>query len=476
MIHCLKTNLHCHTDHLADPPGEWHPSAYPAAAVVDLFAANGFDALGITEHAPQTSGPALAAAARRVAERGLPLLLVPGREIEIANCHVLELADAPRPALRVLNHPVRTKGLAELAATIRSFRAEHGIAAVELDMMAADNPAVARAYEHATLPVICNSDFHSNLFDAANHFTVYLCRERSVAAILEALRKGDFVGFYPDKSTRRMRHWSGGSAMAEAWIRDDAAFAFHRAFEDFLYVAPPISFRDMGVRDIEAFHHTRGLLLTEGDLRLLLLPDRGARIAGLWTGGCQVVDPILNAALDVDSSAEVFEAGDAPYRLVESGPGRATFERTLSDRPDFAGVTYRKSYRLDSGSVVITSARRNASSREVRLYDNLRFRFLKEFGDAVSYDVRAPTASRLGMPVNYGGVCTESAAHCDLTLHGAGYALDLTARDARLERLCLWSRPTDGYALVILRYRPVLLPAGASVPEYAVRLTPRRTA
>lgn len=474
MIHCLKTNLHCHTDHMADPDATWHQSSYPARAVVDLFAAHGFDALGITEHDPQSSAPALAAAARRVAERGLSLMLIAGQEIEIAGCHVLELPDGPRPPLRVLNHPVRTKGLAELDSTMRAFVMDHGIDAVELDMIAADRPEVARAYESALLPVVSNSDFHCNLFDAANHFTVYLCAERSAAAILAAVRKGDFVGFYPDKASWRMRHRSGGSPLAEAWIRGDAVCSFNRAFGDFLQLTPPMRFGAMTVRDIGDFHHTRGLEIVRGDIRLLLLPDHGGRIAGLWVGGRQVADPILNAALDVDSSADVFEASDEPYDVVESADDRVTLERTLRVRTDFAGVVYRKTYRISDGSLLLTSSRRNTSGRQVRLYDNLRFRFLKEYGDAVSFAVRSPTTEQLGMPVNYGGACAEGNARCDVTLTGAGYALDLLAEDPQLEKLCLWSRPADGYALLILRYRPFTLAPGASAPEYHVRLSPRR--
>jgi len=477
LIHCLKTNLHCHTDHLSYPPGKWHASSYPARGVVDLFTRNGFDALGITEHVPQDSGPALAVAARHVQETGGSLLLIPGRELDIAGCHVLELLDENRAALRILNHPVRTRGLAELAATARRYAAEYGIEAVEFDMLAAEDPAIARAYDEIfpalPLPVVSNSDFHGMLFTAANHFTVYLCAERSVAAILRALRAGDFVAFYPDKASWRMCRRSGGSPLAEAWLRGAPDNVFSRAPDDFMRLTPPVRFPAVTPRDIEEFHHTRGLTLRHGEIVLHLLPERGARMAGLWLSGRQVVDPILNAAVDSEAVAEVFEAATEPFEVVEAGENHATFERLLRDRPDFAGVVYRKSIRIQDGSVLVSSERRNTSAREVLLNDALRFRFLKDYAAHVSCDLRAPACERLDAPINARLEFPAEPRRCDLTFHAPGYAVNLCCEDERLEALRLAARPADGFAQAVLTFKPQTLPPGGASPAYRVTLTPR---
>ena len=474
MIHCLKTNLHCHCDELANPQGKWHVTAYPVSEALALFARKGFRALGITEHLAAPSVCTNAEAARVIAANRLPLLQVRGHEAERGGQHILELFSGDRIALRVLNHPVRTSGAAQLVELASGLAAAGEIDAVELDMLVSDDPAIRSAYEEVRtrvgLPILVNSDFHMNLFDMANHFTVYLCEEVSPEAIFRAIRAGDYVGFYPDKQSWRMQTWCGGSPLAREWMRGLRPRRFSHRFRDFLRMDPPVRLPDMTAEDIEAFHQTRGVLLKDGGLRLLALPERGGRIAGLWDGASQMIDPILNAALDLDSYSEVFEAGYAPFTVLERGPSHVTLERTLSERREFAGVAYRRTIRLDRGAAHLTFARLNRSQRTVRLHDSVRFRFLKDYGAEASFTVASPTRGTLSLPVNYRGVFADSR-ECRFTAHGDGYAVELSVNDPRLEHLSLWARKNDGNSLAIVQFLPLELPPGAGA-EYHLLMQP----
>jgi len=475
LIHCLKTNLHCHTDELSGEFRRWHTTSYPVAEVLNLYQRKGFSALAVTEHIAESSVESndLLADLLNGSEGGLVHLR--GEENSVENrWHVVSILDGDKELIKILCHPVRTGSAEDLVETATRLCREQGIEAVELDMLAAGEPGIRAQYEElrrkSDIPIICNSDFHTDIFQQANHFTVYLCEDRTPAGIVKALRAGAYVGFYPDVASWEMQTWVGASPLAREWMADAGPERFSHAFSAFARVDPPVRFGQMGRPEIEAFHGCRGEMLKDGDLSVLILPERGGRIAGIWIDGVQMVDPILNAALDVESGAEIFEAGFSAYKVLESDERNIVMERKLVDRPEFAGLIFRKRYALRDGRVHVSSVRTNASNGEIRCADHLRYRFFKDFGDGARIVIEDPTPIAFTLPIN-GKV--ECAGGCRYTVHGAGYAMGVRVQDERLESLSVWSRSGNAYALTILNYRENALAPGESSAAYEVVLEPR---
>jgi hypothetical protein len=476
VIHCLKTNLHTHTDELAGTFRRWHSSSYPVAELLRLFERKGFEAVAITEHDPDSAVESNDLAEHLIGQGQSDLIQLKGREIGIGGFHVVELSDGDEPLLRILCHPVRTYADIDLVETAARFRDEHGIEAVELDMLASADPSIRAQYERlgdqTDVPVICNSDFHTELFQMSNHFTVYLCEERTPEAVLRALRTGAYVGFYPDLASWEMQRWIGRSPLAHEWVQSIDTGRFSHRIEDFADVDPPVRLGRMTVEQILAFHGCEGIVLREGELSMLVLPDRGGRVAGIWIDGVQMADPILNLGLDVESSAEVYEAGFSAHEITEHSDRAIVLERRIVDRPEFEGIVYRKSYSLEGGEIRLSSNRRNTSRRAVALADHLRFRFFKDYGRDLRIEMEKPGPEVFETPVNAKPDCQ---ARCRLAVIGEKYRMGLDVEDERLDSVSLWARAANAYGMVILNYRENVLAPGAESHEYAVTLRPART-
>jgi hypothetical protein len=484
MIHCLKTNLHAHTDEITVGGRRWHASSYPVAEVLRLFRRYGFDALGITEHDRETSAVAVVEACRLDAGATPPLTLLAGHEevVEVQTggglrkFHVLQILDEGRPALRILCHPVRTWPDSDLVELAAFFAARHGVGAVELDMLVARNPARLARYDDLSrrtgLPVVSNSDFHGELLDLPNHFTVFLCDEPTTAGVVRAILTGAYVAFHPDRATWTLRPRPGASRLAAEWVRDAEPGRFTRRFGEFSTIDPPVRRETMTADDIGRFHRSAPIVLRRGGMAAAILPERGARLAGLWADGAPVADPVINACCDTEDRAEVYEATFAAYEVIEAATDRAVFERRLTDHQGHAGLTVRKTYEMEYGALRVVSRRVNLSAAPVEIHENFRSRFLKPYGGEVLVRVESPVAAEYRVPVNAFLPCDGGAR---LSVTCGGYELGLECRDATLATLSLWARADDGWALVMFDYAPRTLQPGEEAAEHVVTLRPRAT-
>lgn len=470
--YCLKVNLHCHSDERAGPTRRPHRSSYPLAEVLRLFRSEGYDALALTEHIPAASAESYELARRLRPQLCPEMIIIPGREVG-DGFHAVELLDGEDVAFRILAHPARGREPMGLIPFVEKIRSARKLDAIELDATVGIAPGFLPEYakesEQLGLPPIASSDFHGDLLVLKNNFTVCLCRERSAKAILEAIRRGEYVSFYMDLPGWKRGFYPGGSPLCKEWIAGAGPEKFDRPFAEFLVPIPPMKPDRMRPEDISSYHASDLLWLEDGDLSVLVLPGRGGRIAGLYLAGRQLCAPLTGMAIETESVGEVFETSFSPYEVVERSETHVAMEYEIVDRNDFAGLRFRKSIDLAGGEVVVATDRINRSRSRRRIVDTIRFMLAKPFGGEARAEVKLPEQATLTMPVNYLGKCRTGA---DAVLAVGDAGLDLATEDQRLRELRLWSRTADLCTLAILVYEENVLDPGAESAPYVIRLRP----